>query len=164
MMPFSSKSSASIYQVIFVDMINVVYPPLKPRIKVEAGREFIFCLIRKRWFSVTPEEWVRQNFLLYFTEVLHYSKSMIAVEKQIRVGEMEKRFDIVVYDRGTKPWIVTECKESSVNLSGATLQQVLRYNIHLTAPYLCITNGNYTLGFKNEGDHFVEISHLPDPG
>jgi hypothetical protein len=142
-------------------MINVVYPALKPKIKIEDGREFIFCVIRKRWLTITPEEWVRQNFILYFTEVLHYSKSLIAVEKQIRVGELDKRFDIVIYGKDTRPWIVTECKEPGVNLSGITLQQVLHYNIHLAAPYLCITNGNYTFAFKNEGVRFAEISEFP---
>ena len=103
------------------------------------------------------------NFILFFTEVLHFSRGLIAVEKQIRVGEMEKRFDIVVYDKNMRPFIVTECKEPSVNLSGATLQPVLRYNIHLAAPYLCITNGNFTFAFRNEGEIFDEILALPRP-
>ena len=125
------------------------------------GAELIFCMIRKKWFNITPEEWVRQNFLLYLADVMMYSKSLIAVEKGIRVGEVDKRFDIVLYDKLGKPYIVIECKEPSVKLTSGTLQQVLRYNIFLDAPYLIITNGIHTHGFHRSDYGFREIDDFP---
>ncbi len=142
-------------------MVKVVYPQTKPAIKTESGIELIFCLIRKKWLTITPEEWVRQNFLLYLTEVLGYSKTLIAVEKKIIVGELEKRFDIVVYDVAIRPLIVVECKEMNVVLSPATLSQVLRYNIKLNAGYLIITNGSFSYAFKKTDDSFHEVDKIP---
>ena len=43
-------------------MIKIEYPTWQPKIKEEAGKELIFDEIRRRWVTLTPEEWVRQNF------------------------------------------------------------------------------------------------------
>jgi hypothetical protein len=137
-------------------MIKIVYPDKKPAIKTEAGKELIFCIIRKRWAVITPEEWVRQNFLLYLTEVLKYPLSLIAVEKQLKLGDLKKRFDIVVYDKLAKPFMIVECKEMNVPLSEKVLHQVLRYNISLQTKVLVITNGSYCYTFEKAGDSFVE--------
>ena len=79
-------------------MIKITYPTKKPSIRTEESKEQVFCMIRKRWVLLTPEEWVRQNFLLWLTESLFYPASLIAVEKQLLLGDVKKRFDIVVYD------------------------------------------------------------------
>ena len=92
-------------------MIKIEYPPYQPEIKKEQDKEFIFDAFRKRWILLTPEEWVRQNFLQYLVRVKNYPASLIAVEKELRLGEMKKRFDIVVYDAGSRPWMLVECKE-----------------------------------------------------
>jgi hypothetical protein len=142
-------------------MIEVVYPELKPAVKVEDGKELIFCIIRKRWLVITPEEWVRQNFLLYLTGTLGYPASLIAVEKQVSVTGMNRRFDIVVFDREARPYIIVECKEMNVKLSEDVLNQVLRYNTEISAGYLVITNGSYTRAFENHHGNFKEINQLP---
>ena len=110
-------------------MIKIDYPPYQPKIKKENKKEFIFDEFRKRWVVLTPEEWVRQNFLQYLTLIKKYPASLIAVEKEIKLGELKKRFDIVVYDSHTKPWMIVECKEMNVALDRTVLDQVLRYNI-----------------------------------
>lgn len=142
-------------------MIEVVYPDVKPAVKVEDGKELIFCIIRKRWLVITPEEWVRQNFLLYLTGTLGYPASLIAVEKQVSVTGMNRRFDIVVFDREARPYIIVECKEMNVKLSEDVLNQVLRYNTEISAGYLVITNGSYTRAFENHHGNFKEINQLP---
>jgi hypothetical protein len=144
-------------------MIKITYPDTKPSIKTESGKELIFCIIRKKWLTITPEEWVRQNFILYLIEILRYSRSLIAVEKKIKVGELEKRFDIVVYDAGIHPQIVVECKEMNVVLSGETLHQVLRYNIKLDAGLLVVTNGSFSYAFEKKDGAFHEVNELPGP-
>ena len=110
---------------------------------------------------LTPEEWVRQNFLLYLSVVLCYPLSLIAVEKQLAFGELKKRFDIVVYNWETKPFIIVECKEMNMPLNDETLQQVLRYNLHIQAPYIVITNGSYCAAFRHEHERFLAVENIP---
>ncbi len=143
-------------------MISIKYPEQKPLVKIENGIEVIFCSVRKRWLLITPEEWVRQNFILYLVQVMKYPATMISVEKKIMVGEMEKRYDLVIYSRAMKPFMVIECKEMKVPLSQATLTQVLNYNAHLQAQYLIITNGSYSSGYSIKKNIFREINEFPE--
>ena len=142
-------------------MIKIDYPPYQPKIKKEDDREFIFDEVRKQWVVLTPEEWVRQNFLQYIIQVKQYPAALIAVEKTISLGDLKKRFDIVVYDADSKPWMLIECKEMNVVLDKAVLDQVLRYNITLRVPYLVITNGNYCFAFSNGSGQLKALSMLP---
>lgn len=142
-------------------MIKIEYPPYHPKIKAESGKEFIFDELRKRWVVLTPEEWVRQNFLQYLTQIKKYPASLMAVEKEIKLGELKKRFDIVVFDKNSKPWMIVECKEMNVALDKAVLDQVLRYNIILNVPYLVITNGSYCLAYFCNNNQLKELKELP---
>ena len=143
-------------------MIKIDYPSYQPKIKEEDKKEFIFDKFRKRWVQLTPEEWVRQNFLQYLTQTKKYPASLIAIEKEIKLGELKKRFDIVVYDGETKPWMIIECKEMNVTLDKTVLDQVLRYNISLNVPYLVITNGMHCMAFSLQDNKVLEIDSLPD--
>ena len=143
-------------------MIKIEYPAYQPKIKDQLGKEFIFDEIRKQWMMLTPEEWVRQNFLQYLIQVKKYPSSLIAVEKEIQLGELAKRFDIVVYDQNTKPWMIIECKEMEVSLNKQVLNQALRYNITLNVPYIVITNGMHCFGFSGKKGILEELSELPN--
>ena len=107
-----------------------------------------FCPACNRWVSLTPEEWVRQNLLLYLTEVLQYPLSLIAVEKQVKVGELNRRL-MCWYTTGTAglSWF-WNVKEMTIDLTADVLDQVLRYNIPIRAPYIFISNGRQCLGFR----------------
>ena len=133
-------------------MIAVQYPEPQFRMKKENGKQYIFDAIRKTWLLLTEEEWVRQNFVSYLTSTLHYPSTVIALEKEISLNELKKRFDILVYDKQHQPWMLIECKEPKVNLSEEVLQQVLRYNISVPVQYIVITNGNTTVGWKKDGE------------
>ncbi|HOZ79430.1 MAG TPA: type I restriction enzyme HsdR N-terminal domain-containing protein [Ferruginibacter sp.] len=132
-------------------MIKIDYPPYQPRIKKEDDKEFIFDEVRKKWMVLTPEEWVRQNFLQYLIQVKKYPASLIAVEKEIAVADTRNRFDIVVYNKDHQPYMIVECKEMGVVLDKKTLDQVLRYNMNLKVSYLIITNGSYCFAFSTTG-------------
>ncbi len=142
-------------------MIKIEFPPYQPKIKIEAGKEFIFDTFRKRWVVPTPEEWVRQNFLQYLTQVKKYPATLIAVEKEIKLGELKKRFDILVY-KNNQPFMIVECKEMSMQLNEAVFNQVLRYNQVLNVPYIVITNGTNTAAFLCHTIGASELNDLPD--
>ena len=143
-------------------MIKIEYPAYQPKIKKQQSTEFIFDGFRKQWVILTPEEWVRQNFLQYLVLVKKYPAALMAVEKEIRLGELIKRFDIVVFDRNTQPWMMVECKEMKVALTEPVLNQALRYNITLQVPYIVITNGSHCCGFATQDGKMVELAKLPD--
>ena len=143
-------------------MIKVVYPAHDFKIKKGNDTDLIFDALRKRWLKLTPEEWVRQNFLQYVVHVKKYPGALIAIEKEISLGEIKKRCDIVVYSRSSRPWMIIECKEMNERLSARVLDQILRYHITLPAKYLVITNGSYCFGFEKFEEQFHEIDELPE--
>ncbi|MBS1927326.1 MAG: type I restriction enzyme HsdR N-terminal domain-containing protein [Bacteroidetes bacterium] len=142
-------------------MIRIFFPAEKPKLKTEGGVEKIFCPIRKKWLKVIPEEWVRQNIILYLHLVLGYPLALIAVEKGIQVGELKKRFDVVVYNRDHQPYLLIECKEMKVPLSEDVLEQVLAYNTVLRAAIIVVTNGLHCAAVKSENGKPVWLSELP---
>lgn len=142
-------------------MVVINYPEPDFRIKTEGGKEFIFDALRKKWLVLTPEEWVRQNFIQYLVHSKNYPPSLIAQEKEIRLGDLKKRFDILVYDKDHQPRMMIECKAAEVRLSEEVLQQVLRYNISVPVKYLVITNGNSTYAWERGNNGLQEIDEIP---
>ena len=142
-------------------MINISYPEPAFRIKKENGKEFIFDPLRKKWLVLTPEEWVRQNFLQYLLQVKKYPAALIAVEKEILLGELKKRFDILVYNKEYQPWMMVECKAMEIKLDEMVLEQVLRYNISVPVELMVITNGKLGYAWQKKDDELILINELP---
>lgn len=139
----------------------IEFPAYPFKVKEEGGRKLIFDTIRKSWLVLTPEEWVRQNFVQYLTQVKQYPAALIALEKEILLGELAKRFDILIYDRNHKPWMMIECKGMEIPLNESVLEQVLRYNMSVPVPHLVITNGSYTVAFKKTKGVLERMEELP---
>jgi hypothetical protein len=109
----------------------------------------IFDPVRKKYVALTPEEWVRQHVLHYLLG-MGYSAALIAVEREIDVNGTRKRFDIVVYDRDSKPLIIVECKAQGEAIGQNVVMQIASYNLSLRAQYFWITNG--------EENYFIRLS------
>lgn len=144
-------------------MLIVQFPEPEFRIQGSKGQEIIWDSIRRKWVRLTPEEWVRQNFVQYLIRHKNYPASLISVEKEIRLGEMKKRYDIAVY-KEAKPWLVIECKELNVPINRQVLEQILRYNARLTASYLVLTNGRMHYGWSITNQEFIPLEELPEWG
>jgi hypothetical protein len=145
-------------------MIKIEFPKQQVKIRQQAGVNEVFDIIRKKWLCLSPEEWVRQNMIHYLL-LKKYPVSLVAVEKEIKLGELTKRCDIVVYSREALPFMIIECKEMNIPLSEKTLEQILRYHITLPAEYLIVTNGSYCFGFQKIENQFIETNEFPDyPG
>lgn len=142
-------------------MIHINYPEPKFRTKKENGIDLIFDEIRRQWIVMSDEEWVRQNFVQYLIQSCNYPSAFIAVEKEIMLGELKKRFDILIYDKQHQPWMLVECKASTQLLNEKTLQQALRYNISIPVSFLIITNGLYTRGWEKKGRELNIIEQMP---
>jgi hypothetical protein len=142
-------------------MIEVAFPEPDFRIRREEGKPFIFDRSRKSWVPLTEEEWVRQNFMNLLVTKHDYPSSCMAVEKEIRLNDLKKRFDLLIYDGDHQPWMLVECKAPGVPLSEDVLQQLLRYHITIPVPYLVITNGTHTIGWKKEHGALHEMHSIP---
>ena len=143
-------------------MLTINYPEQRFQIKQETGKDMIFDLLRKKWLLLTPEEWVRQNFVQYLIQVKKYPATLIALEKMIILGELKKRFDILVYDKEHRPWMMIECKAPAIKLDEAVLQQLLRYHISIPTGFLVITNGGYSYGWQKKDQRLQLLQELPE--
>ena len=143
-------------------MIKIYYPtyPFKLR-EPEKNKEEIWDELRKQWVRLTPEEWVRQNFIQYLLLVKSYPASYIAVERKIRLGELNKRFDLMVFNRAAQPWMLIECKAMNERLDSKVLWQVLRYNMAIPVKYIVVTNGEECHAFVRGLTDFDDIAALP---
>lgn len=142
-------------------MISINYPKYPFKIQKEAGKDCIFDPLRKVWIVLTPEEWVRQNFIQYLIQVKQYPATLIAIEKTIQLGELKKRFDIVVY-KEDKPWMLIECKEANVTISEKTLEQILQYQQIIEATFLVMTNGHNTYVAQIKTGKLHYLQSLPE--
>lgn len=141
--------------------IPITYPEPDFKIRSRAeGQQIIWDAIRKKELILTPEEWVRQNFVQYLIQVLKYPATLLALEKEIRVAHLKKRCDIVVY-RDSRPWMIVECKSENMPLTEKVLEQILRYNLTLKVPYLVLTNGPHTYGVQSDGTTWSYLQALP---
>lgn len=112
---------------------------------------------------LTPEEWVRQHFIHFLIESKGYPARLIAVEKEIQVCGMKRRFDLVCYDRQAVPYLIVECKAPSVALSQAVFDQAFQYNLSIAARFIAITNGClHFCGEISGGGKFQMLAEIPN--
>jgi hypothetical protein len=122
-------------------MIPLNLPSFEYKLKKAEGKLWIFDVIRKKYIVLIPEEWVRQHFIHFLIDVHHYPKSLIRVEGGLQYNQLQKRTDIVIFDRTGKPWMIVECKAPEVPVNEKTVFQVSTYNSTLRARYITVTNG-----------------------
>jgi type I site-specific restriction endonuclease len=122
-------------------MLDLNLPPCEINIKKEGENLIIFDRLRAKYVALTPEEWVRQNFINYLIEHKKYPPMLISNEMQIKVGKRIKRCDSVVYDNQLQPLAIVEYKAPSVSIAQKVFEQIARYNYVLKVPYLIVSNG-----------------------
>lgn len=116
-------------------------PPYQFKMKKDGERIQIFDAIRKKYVVLTPEEWVRQNILQYLIQEKKFPSSLIAVEAGLKYNQLQKRADVLVYDKSGSPFLLVECKAPAVKISQDTFDQIARYNLIFKVKYLVVTNG-----------------------
>ena len=112
-----------------------------PDFDIRIAQDKVFCLIRKKWIVLTPEEWVRQHFLNLMIHHLDYPKGMIRLEHNLQYFKHQKRSDIVLLRRDSGIFMVVECKAAHVKIDQKALSQVAQYNKVLNAQYVALSNG-----------------------
>jgi hypothetical protein len=138
-------------------------PEYSFRLKTTEGKDFIFDSLRKKFVRLTPEEWVRQNFLQFLVTEKKYSPALITVEALVKVNSNPQRADMVVFDRSGLPVLVAEFKAPDVKISQQTFDQIVRYNMQLKVRYLIVSNGleHYCCLINYSENSYAYLSEIP---
>ena len=144
-------------------MKNLNFSKFKMRIKSKENLYYIFDIIRKNWYLLTKEEWVRQHCIHYLIYTKKYPKYLVNVEKKFLINGVSKRYDIIVYSKQKDVIILVECKAYDINLNQDVFDQIAKYNLQLKSRYLMISNGllhfYYTVNYDSK--EYLFMKDLP---
>lgn len=142
-------------------MYPIALPNCDLKLKEENQQTYIFDIIRKKYLVLTPEEWVRQHVIHLLINQYGYPKGLFKIEKGHNYNELQKRTDIMVYDKTGKVQLLVECKAHSEPISQKTLTQAMQYNLHYKAPIILITNGIKSFCFEINGSSNKQLNDIP---
>jgi len=144
-------------------MQKLNFPSYSFRFKNSENKVAIFDPIRKKFIILSPEEWVRQHVVQFLVEEKKYPKSHINVEKLLKVNDLKKRYDVVVFNPDGSIKVLVECKAPEIKISQTTFDQIARYNLTLKAEFLMLTNGHnhYFCKMDFENEKYQFLSELP---
>lgn len=138
-------------------------PPYQFKLRNNKNQKEIFDSFRKKYVVLTPEEWVRQNFLQYLVQERNFPASLIAVEIGLKYNGLQKRADVLVYNKLGKPHLLVECKAPEVKITQDTFYQIARYNMAFAVKYLVVTNGinHFCCIMDYENNTFKYLETIP---
>jgi len=122
---------------------------------------YINCIVRKKEIKLTPEEAVRQLYLMKLTNDLGYPTDRIELEYAVSFGREKKRADIVIFDKDktTSPYIMVELKKPKLK-DGK--EQLKSYCNATGAPIGVWSNGeSISYYHRKDPNYFEDISELP---
>ncbi|WP_276911096.1 type I restriction enzyme HsdR N-terminal domain-containing protein [Hallella colorans] len=134
-------------------------------IKLQGTQEHprVFDILRRRYVALTPEEWVRQNFIHYLIESLNYPATLLANEMRLQVGQKQLRADSVLFDTELKPRMIIEYKAPNIAITQKVFDQISAYNLMLHADYLIVSNGmrHYCCKMDYDNNRYLFMDHIP---
>ncbi len=134
------------------------------KFSVRDQRKNIWDPIRKKYLILTPEEWIRQLTIQYLIQEVGYNPNRMQVEKKFSFNQMNRRFDLLVYNQNFQPWMLVECKSPDMNITQSVFDQILSYNYSFQLEYLFVTNGKHSIACKIDLQKldFVFLDRLPN--
>jgi hypothetical protein len=138
---------------------------------IKNGKECVLCHSRKKLIQITPEEIIRQEFVLKLISELNVPIEMIDVEVPLSYYQKGKRgrADIIVsgFDKENFekiPLIVIECKAPTIHLTDKVFEQTMQYDEFLEPEIMVMTNGQETICYSwdNEIREYREIISIPN--
>jgi len=145
-------------------MLQLNLPEYNFRIKKQDEKFLIFDSQRKRYVSLTPEEWVRQHFIRFLIEEKGYPSAYLAIEKQLSMNGMKKRCDAILYNEYALPILIIELKAPTVQITQTTFDQVAVYNAKLKVDFFMISNGieHYCCKVDTVNSQYKFFPEIPD--
>lgn len=139
-------------------MIRLNLPSFQIKLSGTQEHPRIFDILRRRYVSLTPEEWVRQHFIHFLTEHKGYPTALLANEISMNIGNKQLRADSVLYDRTLQPRMIIEYKAPTVAITQKVFDQITIYNMLLHVDYLVVSNGlQHYCCHMNYEDHTYEF-------
>ncbi len=86
-------------------MLELNLPKYSFKIRESEGKKMIFDRCRKKYVTLTPEEWVRQHLVEFLVSEKNYPASLVVNEAAVEVNRTRKRCDTVVYNKNGLPGI-----------------------------------------------------------
>ncbi|WP_317168662.1 type I restriction enzyme HsdR N-terminal domain-containing protein [Blattabacterium cuenoti] len=122
----------------------------------------IFCAIRKKFYSFTQEEIIRQYVIFLLKKIKNYKEKNILVEFPLKINKLKKRIDILV-QINSNPYIIIECKSPKKSIQQKVFDQISLYNSVIKAPYLMISNGieNFIFQVDEQKKTFSFLKKIP---
>lgn len=120
------------------------------------------CLVRNKSIKLTPEEIVRQLYLMVLTEDFRYPVSRMELEYVVTFGREKKRADIVIFDKDqtTTPYVIVELKKPKLK-DGK--EQLKSYCNATGAPIGIWTNGeSISYYHRKDPNYFEDIPTIPN--
>lgn len=138
-------------------------PEYSFRIVKDDRRLMIFDAVRRKYVVLTPEEWVRQNFVRYLIEAGNYPPGLIGIEVMSPYNNLRKRVDVLVHDRRGIPVMIVECKAPDVPVDEKVFDQIVCYNMGFKVKCLVVTNGLYHYACKidMENKQYAFLMNIP---
>lgn len=140
-------------------------PAIQPILQEIEGRMLIFDSIRKKHLVLSPEEWVRQHWISFLTLQLDFPKGLISLEKGMKYNQLQKRTDILVWDKKMNLHLLIECKAPKIKITQKTLEQACMYQKELKPKYLILSNGisHFNLIWNFDKQLFERLDNFPPP-
>ena len=147
-----------------MDMIKLNLPNANLKIKLVKGTMQVFDQVRKKYVKLTPEEWVRQNFIYYLNCYKGYPLALMQLEKIINYNGMSKRADIVLNSSEGVAKIIVECKAPNIAISQSAFDQISIYNYNIHVDYLIVTNGikHFCCKVNYEENNYSFVKEVPN--
>lgn len=145
-------------------MYELNLPAFDRKIRKRDHNLEIFDLLRRKYVTLTPEEWVRQHFVHYLISEKNVPASLIANEIGIKLNSLYRRCDTVVYNRKLEPIMILEYKRPEVTITQEVFDQISRYNSVLKVPYLVVSNGiiHHCCLINYEKQKICYLTDIPD--
>lgn len=128
------------------------------QVKSENNRNFIFDIVRKKYVSLSPEEWVRQHTIHQLIKN-GFSASRLSIERTL--PQSKKRYDAIYYNHLGLPWLLVECKAPTVAITEHTLNQIAAYLQLENIPYVLLTNGKTHFTITRSNNEVQVIQDFP---
>ena len=125
----------------YKQMLPLNLPNFDIKVKKTTDPLLVWDETRRKYVTLTPEEWVRQHFVHFLVTNKGYRQELIANEVSIKLNGTAKRCDTVIYNQQLDPLVIIEYKAPTISITPKVFDQIVRYNMVLHVQYLIVSNG-----------------------